>query len=382
MDYTKEPFIFKIKKVLRYLRMYGLTRTLKKIDSQLHMKKSDSFEGDVWTNPKSKSEGDVAIIGCGNFSYSTITHYITKSTSGKIKYALDIDKAKAQSLASKYEVYQATIDYNIILNDAGVKIVYIASNHASHAEYAIKAIEHGKSVHIEKPHIVRQEQLDRLLEAMKRNLSAKVFLGFNRPKSVLFKALKKEMDKQTGNVMLNWFVAGHEIEDGHWYFSEEEGGRILGNLCHWSDLCIHLVGINNAFPCTISPAVAPESKSNFAINITFSDGSQAGITFSAKGHTFEGVREYLNVHKGDLLASLQDFYLLTTDVLDKKNKRKLFFRDHGHTENIVNSYKKAISPTATGESLDYINGTGLLVLKIKEAVDTGAVVKCSLEAKE
>ena len=43
------------------------------------------------------------------------------------------------------------------------------------------------------------------------------------------------------------------------------------------------------------------------------------ITFSAKGVTFEGVREVLNVHKGNLLANLMDFHILTVDIVDKKS---------------------------------------------------------------
>jgi predicted dehydrogenase len=270
----------------------------------------------------------------------------------------------------------------MIIKDDDIKVVYIASNHASHAEYAIQAIDSGKCVHIEKPHAVREDQLLRLLDAMRRNPDSKVFLGFNRPQSKLFKRLKEEMDLQSGSVMINWFVAGHEIEDGHWYFSEEEGGRILGNLCHWSDLCIHLVGMERSFPCSISPAIATGSKSNFAVSITFNDGSQAAITFSAKGHTFEGVREYLNVHKGDMLASLQDFHCLTTDVIDTKRKIKLLFRDHGHENNIVNSYENSVSNSGISENIDYVYATGLFVLKIKEAVESNETVICHPNLEE
>ncbi|WP_440875550.1 Gfo/Idh/MocA family protein [Thalassotalea sp. PLHSN55] len=381
MDYTKEPIGFKLKKVFRYVRMYGPSRTVIKVKSQLHMKNTEVFDDERWINPKGKQHGDVAIVGCGNFSFSTIAYYVTKKTAGKIKYALDVDKSKSLSLAKTYNAYCATNDYQDILNDSDVKIVYIASNHASHAEYAIEAIKHGKSVHIEKPHVVREEQMERLEQAMLENPTAKVFLGFNRPQSKLFKILSHEMSQQSGNSMLNWFVSGHEIEDGHWYFSEEEGGRILGNLCHWSDLCIHLVGKDNVFPCTINPANCQNEKSNFSLTINFNDGSQAAITFSAKGHTFEGVREYLNVHKGDLLASLQDFHSLTTDVVEKKNSYKLLFRDHGHQENIVSSYINTIDAKQTGEDLSYIKGSALLVLKIKEAVDTGKVINCTLNSE-
>jgi len=374
MDYTKEPLFFKIKKVSRYITMYGFERTFKKVRSQYHMKSSDTFESE-WVNNSGNKNGDVAIIGCGNFSFSTIAHYVSKKTIGKIKYTLDIDSSKSLSLAKQYNAYKATSNYAEIINDPDVKVIYIASNHASHAEYAIEALEMGKDVHIEKPHVVNYEQLVRLEKAMIKHPNSRVFLGFNRPKSRLFKKLMSEVKLQPGNIMMNWFIAGHEIDDNHWYFSEAEGGRVMGNLCHWSDLCLHLVGIDNAFPCTISPAIAEEAKSNFAVTVTFADGSQAALTFSAKGHTFEGVREYLNIHKGDLLASLRDFENLSLDIIDKKSYKKLFHRDHGHCANITHSYN-AHKDNYKGESLDYVRGSALLVLKIKEALDTNSVIIC------
>ena len=376
MDYIKAPLFFKIRKVLRYVKIYGLGRTLIKIKSQLHMAKTDEFTGDVWTNPRGSLGGDVAMVGCGNFAYSTIAFYVSKSTPGKIKYALDINKSRSMSLAKTYNVYQAVSDFDSILTDPEISLIYIASNHHSHAEYAARALEFGKNVHIEKPHAVNEAQLEKLAASMVRNPNSKVFLGYNRPKSRLFKKLMSNMEYQSGPVTVNWFIAGHEIEADHWYFSEKEGGRVLGNLCHWSDLTIHLVGLDNCFPCTISPAVDPQSTSDFSYAISFADGSQAGFTFSAKGHTFEGVREYLNLHKGNLLANLQDFGSLEMSIGETVTKIRSLYRDHGHKKNIQNSYIKAKSDDE-GEDLFYVYASGLLILKMKEATDAGLVVTCN-----
>ena len=128
------------------------------------------------------------------------------------------------SLCKTYDGAYAVADWKEILADPQVKIVFIASNHASHAEYAVACIEAGKYVHIEKPHVVAQEQLDRLILAMRQYPNARVFLGFNRPRSPLFRRLKDIIDKESGPFMINWFIAGHEIHDGHWYFNEKEGG--------------------------------------------------------------------------------------------------------------------------------------------------------------
>ena len=257
--------------------------------------------------------------------------------------------------------------------------MFIASNHASHSEYAIACIEAGKHVHIEKPHVVTQDQLDRLCVAMRRHPKSKVFLGFNRPKSRLFVQLQHFLAEESGPLMINWFIAGHALPDGHWYFDEGEGGRVLGNLCHWTDLSLHLVTLKKAFPCTIVPATPAGAKSDFVVSVIFADRSCATITFSAKGHTFEGVRELLNVHKGGVLANLSDFQTLTVDIVEKKKIVHLFHRDHGHESNLVHSLMGVPEGGASGEEELYVRATAKFFLAIREAIDSGNPVVLSLE---
>jgi hypothetical protein len=180
--------------------------------------------------------------------------------------------------------------------------------------------------------------------------------------------------------MINWFVAGHEIPEQHWYFKEEEGGRILGNLCHWSDLTLALVGLENAFPCKVTPASPHDSKSDFCIGVQFSDNSVAGITFSAKGHTFEGVREVMQAHRGDALVSINDFGESTVEIVEKRDRFRSWHRDHGHGNNIVCSYDSVLMDDKSHAVDDrYMAATAKLFLGIKEAIDTQSTVVIDLE---
>ena len=79
-----------------------------------------------------------------------------------------------------------------LFDDDSVELVYIASNHASHADYAVRFISAGKNVHIEKPHVVSNEQLI-ILFGNAVHPASNVFLGFNRPRSVLMKSLVKQL---------------------------------------------------------------------------------------------------------------------------------------------------------------------------------------------
>lgn len=346
------------------------------------MKAGEIFNGERWVNKACRNpdaaECRVALIGCGNYAFSTIAYYLRKHEKNFLRYTYDIVPSRALSLCKAYGGACALTDWREIIADPQVKIVFIASNHASHAEYAVACIEAGKHVHIEKPHVVSEEQLNRLAAAMKASPESKVFLGFNRPRSRLFRQLREILIRESGPLMINWFIAGHEIPDGHWYFDEQEGGRVLGNLCHWTDLTLHLVSLDKAFPCTIVPATPAGAKSDFVVSIIFADRSCVSITFSAKGHTFEGVREVTNVHKGNVLANLTDFQALSVDIVEKKSKVRLLYRDHGHEANILHSMVGAIS-SAPGETIPYITATAALFLAIRQAIDTGESVILSKE---
>lgn len=375
----KKPLIFKVRKVLRYIELYGIGRTLMKVKGQYHMASSEGFQGDVWENPDCQNpdaEGrSVGFIGCGAFTFGQLAYYVMQVDRNCFRAGMDVSAARARSLVSHFKGAFATTDAEKIIQNPKIDLIYIASNHATHAEYAIQALDAGKDVHIEKPHVVTEDQLTRLMAAIKRNSDQKVYLGFNRPRSTLFARLRHELEKERGPSMINWFVAGHAIDDDHWYFKESEGGRLLGNLCHWSDLTLEMVGLENAFPLRVIPAAVPGARSDFVTSIEFADGSLASITFSAKGHTFEGVREVLNVHKGDLLAEVKDFKSVSLVRGAMRKRISSRFRDHGHKANALNSFKgtrqndpsRAVDP-------QYLWASAKLFLAIKQAHDYGKPV--------
>lgn len=382
MDYTQASYLFRARKAARYVSLYGLSRTLAKIRGQYHMKSAEEFAGARWVNEACKDAGApqrcVALIGCGNYAYSSIAYYLGRYNPRFLRLTYDRHKSRAMSLCKSYGGAAAVADWREIPADPQVKIVFIASNHASHAEYAQACIEAGKHVHIEKPHVVNQEQLQQLTSAMHRHPEVKVFLGFNRPRSSLFRQLQAVLGSRSGPMMISWFVCGHETTAKPWYFNANEGGVVLGNLCHWTDLTLHLVSLEKAFPCQIVPATPPGATSNLVVSIIFADRSCASITFaSAQGHAFEGVREMLNIQRGDVTANLSDFQTLTVDSGGKKATTRLRHRDHGHGANIVNSLDRAVAVDASGEDLRYVTATARFFLAIRDAIDKGETVSLS-----
>lgn len=379
ISYLDAPLGYKIKKVARYVSLYGIARTAIKIRGQFHMRRSLPMEGTLWRNPSCRQpehpDRFAAIIGCGNFGYSGIAFYVRKQARHFLRATLDIEPSRAISLCRDYDGAYATTDLERILADPAIRLVYIVSNHASHAEYAIRCIEAGKHVHIEKPQVVSDDQLERLLAAQLKHPESMVFLGFNRPKSSHFRRVQWALQAESGPIMMNWFIAGHEIPDDHWYFQEAEGGRVLGNLCHWTDLSLEMVGTKRAFPCVVTPTSHPDAKSDFCVGIRFADGSVAGITFSVKGHLFEGVREVLQAHRGDTLVRLWDFEQTLIETVDKHYRLQTRHRDHGHETNIVDSFDCVRNQSADGAvNAQALAATSRLILGAKLALDSGRSV--------
>ena len=366
MDYLRQPLSFKLRKAIRYVRLYGPGRTAVKARSQYHMERR--FEPLPPQRDRRQSARHVGILGCGKFAYAQIAYYLTSAHGKVVRGAMDVDVHRAASLFGRYDLDYYTDDAERVLGDPQIDLVYVASNHASHAEYAIAALERGKHVHVEKPHVVSEDQLTRLCRAMEAS-EGKVALGFNRPLSRIGIEIKRRLDEQSGPSMLNWFVAGHEIPADHWYFREEEGGRILGNLCHWTDFVLQLVPPESRFPVAINPTRADKPDSDIAVTYTFGDGSIAAITFSAKGHTFEGVKERFGAHRGDALLTMDDFRTLRVDVVAKRRYVRQPFRDHGHKAAILRSYGLARPGTTPSAEVAYVWETGQLFLQTKAALD-------------
>jgi hypothetical protein len=102
---------------------------------------------------------------------------------------------------------------------------------------------------------------------------------------------------------------------------------------------------------------------------------QSPFTFSAKGHTFEGVKERFAAHRGNALISMDDFKKLVVEVVDKKYVTSLLLRNHGHEDAIRKSYEM-VRPNGEpnpGCGIPYVWETGHLFLKTKEALDEDKV---------
>jgi predicted dehydrogenase len=372
MEHPEVGLGYKIRKVLAYVRMYGLMRVLGKVRGQYHLRAK--FDPLPETGTRVSTGKHVGLIGCGLFPFANICHYLVRNHGKVIRAGMDIDPHRAASLFHRYGLDYYTTDAQELFDDPEIDLIYVASNHASHAEYAIRALEAGKAVHIEKPHVVNRDQLARLREAAEKH-GGKVHLGFNRPHGPIGQKMLSHLASQSGTVMINWFVAGHPIPRDHWYRNEGEGGRVLGNVCHWTDFTLHMIPKEGRYPIRINPTRTGDSDQDVAVTFSFGDGSIAALTFSAKGESFRGVRERFTGHRGDVLMFMDDFSRLTVDHGEKRFTVRSRHHDQGHQASILAAYEMSRrGGNKPGAPLSHVYETAELFLCTAEALETNQVV--------
>jgi len=324
---TKEN---KIIKIYRFFKIYGFSRTYVKVIGRLRITPVIKFPISFVFNSKK----EIAIIGAGQFSFANIGIYLKKNRGNCTLGIYDIDKENAITYANYYNT-KVFNNADELITDERVKIVYIASNHASHTDYAIKALNANKIVYVEKPISVNSEQFSKL---MKASNNKKLYVGYNRPFSPAIIEVQKYLNfSKRVPLSLSCFVTGHKLEKDHWYRDYKEGTRVCGNIGHWLDLSINLlktIGLPNTINVSIRSSNEEEKDDNVAITMITDKEDLISIILTSREEPFEGINESINIQHSDLIVKIDDFRRMTI-WKGVSLVKKRYFRKNVGTENAI-----------------------------------------------
>lgn len=315
-------------KLARFVSVYGLRRTINKALGRLRIRRVKRLY-------VGRKQPTVSVIGCGQFAFSTICYFVAREAGNVFLSAYDVDTAAAETLANFYRFDHQEESVDALLVQPGIERLFIVSNHASHTDYAVKAMRAGvKNLHIEKPISTTYEQFVTLL-ATKRKNGATLYAGYNRPYSAAIRKLKERVVGRDygGGMSLNCFVSGHLIPAEHWYRQPEEGTRICGNMGHWLDLAVHMLSwrkLPESFKLQISYSDTNTPDDNLIINISTDLGDIISLTLTARSEPFEGINESINFQYHNVIAKIDDFRRMTVWEGPQLDKYRYFPKDVGH----------------------------------------------------
>lgn len=302
-----------------------------------------SFEG---------RKGVIGIIGAGNFTSAAILPALKKNGE-QVKMIASANGLSAATLAKKFSIAHATSDYHEILNDKDIDTVFVTTRHAQHADMTIKALKAGKHVFVEKPLALTHEELDAIIEAY-RHSNTSLSVGFNRRFAPLAQKMKGLLgDSDTPMNIIATMNAG-AIPASSWVHDMASGGgRILGEACHFIDLCTFLTGSKVTAVCMNAMGTAPEENTdNASILLRYANGSTAVINYFSNGSKLYE-KERIEVYNMERTLVMENWRKLTGYGF-KNFSSTSATQDKGHSEQfarLMKSIKTGSSPVIAFDEL-------------------------------
>ena len=225
----------------------------------------------------------IGIIGAGNYASSMIVPCLVK-TSAPIKYIASAQGLSAKILAKKAGAELATSDYHEILKDKETGLVIITTRHNLHANMVVEALNANKSVFVEKPLCLNHSELEQIISAYNSaNKGVTLTVGFNRRFSPFAVKLKQFVGDTPKNIIAT-MNAGFIPKEMWVHDMEIGGGRIIGEACHFIDLCSYIAGSKVVAVCMNAMGTNPEENTdNASILLKYENGTNAVINYFANG---------------------------------------------------------------------------------------------------
>src|SRR5947208_1614148 len=105
------------------------------------------------------------IIGCGDVTEVKSGPAFNKVPNSKLVAVMRRDAEKAKDYAKRHGVEKWYSNADELIQDAGVNAIYVATPPLNHEEYAVKAMQAGKPVYVEKPMAINAEAAERIVKA-------------------------------------------------------------------------------------------------------------------------------------------------------------------------------------------------------------------------
>jgi len=271
----------------------------------------------------------LGLTGAGSFMQSMhIPNLKRLEELYQVTAVCDQNGLAARQGAQHFQECDATTDYDGLLQ-SDIDMVLIGTRHNSHAELAIRALEAGKAVFVEKPMCITLDEYEKLTSSVAQT-SAPFMVGYNRRFSPFAVRIKEQISSRVNPLIMQYTMNAGYIPYSTWVHSDEGGGRIVGEGCHLIDLFRFLtdspvvsLSVDAIKPRTAS--VRPDD--NVVITLRYKDGSIGTLLYTALGST-SSEKETLKVFCDEQLFELHDYrslktYGATSDFVLKK-------QDKGH----------------------------------------------------
>jgi predicted dehydrogenase len=282
---------------------------------------------------RSTQRASVGFVGSGSYAVSVLIPAFQKTGAHLLAIA---SRAGVSSVyaGKKFGFEKAATSADLVINDANINTVVVATQHDSHADYIEQGLLAKKHVYVEKPlclTMVQLNQISALYTGIDVSSRPNLMVGFNRrfaPHIQKIKSLLGGISTPKSFVMT---INAGRIDSSHWtQDGQVGGGRIIGEACHFIDLMRYLAGspITEHSVQAMGGSDALTSSDSVMIGLKFADGSIASIQYLANGSK-SFPKERLDVFCGGKILSLDNFRKLQGYGWPGFKSLNLFRQDKG-----------------------------------------------------
>ena len=313
---------------------------------------------------------NIGLIGAGSFTKSVILPNLEKVSGYSLVSLCTATGVSAQGTGEKYDFKYITTDSDEVFNNAEVNTVFIATQHNTHASNVLKSIKNSKHCFVEKPLCIYEEELEEIRSAYIGETIIQV--GFNRRFSPMIQKMKERVH---GQLSINYRVNAGVIPKDVWIQDREiGGGRIIGEVCHFIDVCSYLIGsdVESVYATTVQKSdTSIPDEDNVSIILNYKDGSTATIGYYAYGDSAMS-KEYIEVFGNGISMQMNDFRELLIHSGGKTSKEKSLNQDKGFI-NEFKAFGEAIMTGVPAISFESIYNTTKCTFKILDSIRSATV---------
>ncbi|MDW8344456.1 MAG: bi-domain-containing oxidoreductase [Verrucomicrobiae bacterium] len=235
----------------------------------------------------------LGMIGAGNYGQGVLLPLLKAQPGVALATVCTATGVKAEKVREKFGFAASTTDWRSVVEDPQINTVVVATRHDMHARIVAAALRAGKTVFCEKPLCLSEEELEEILEAG----SERLMVGFNRR----FAPFSAKVRAVSGPRVMWYRVNAGPLPVGHWASDPTQGGRVLGEACHFVD---YLQFAAQARPVHVF--AQGFGADNVQIAMRFADGSVGVVDYFGVGDK-ELPKEYFEVSGGGRTVQVEDF---------------------------------------------------------------------------
>lgn len=284
----------------------------------------------------------LGVLGTGLYASSIFLPILSRDSRIRKVGICSAKGLNATHAAKKYGFEFVTSDENEILNHEDINTVVILTRHGDHARQIIQAIKNRKHIYCEKPLVIQHNELKSVLSSYSDGVSH-LMVGFNRRFSPFVQKIRSFLGEKPGPMSIHYRINAGYLPKDHWLHDPiQGGGRLIGEGCHFLDLCLYLAASPAISVRTVVlPNLNKYMNDNFSVTVVFENGSIATIDYLSNGDK-NIEKERLEIFCDGKVVQLNDFRRMALTFAGKTERVKsLLDQDKGQL-NTWNLFVEAV----------------------------------------